>query len=258
MAILVGDMQSVGTAGWFINTAVVGTSPTEPELSVVNDGTGTSVTAAVVSDAGVTNTLYYRTLADSAWTEGADRIGSGDIAQAGLTNGTWYDFVVVSDDAGILSLPSACVGVYVSDGASIIERVSDAVTAALNAESFSLAFTAVRVLVPVLKLKDTDTLHVLVAPRARTITRLTRGSDWSDVEIDVGILQRPSDITNANTNPLLALVEEMQEFLTNRDMDIGAWRTTLNDPIHIPEHLQNLTQFTSVIRITYGVGQTPI
>ena len=257
MAIVAGDMQSVGTAGWFI-TSVAAAPPTAPELSVVNDGTGTSVTATVTSDAGVTNTLYYRNLGDTEWTAGNTRIGSGTIAQGSLTNGTWYDFIVVSDDAGTLSLPSACIGVYVSDGASIIERVSDAVTAALNAESFSLAFTAERVLVPVLKLKDTDTLHVLVAPRARPISRFTRGSDWSDVEIDVGILQRPSDITNTNTNPLLALVEEIANFLTNRDMDIGTWRITLNDPIDVPDHLQNLRQFTSVVRITYGVRQTPI
>ena len=55
-------------------------APTEPTLTVSNDGDGDAVTATVDGYPGATNTLYYRTLDDSTWTEGESRTGDGDIA----------------------------------------------------------------------------------------------------------------------------------------------------------------------------------
>jgi len=83
-----------------------------PTLAITNDGTGTSVTAAVTGGVGATHTLYYATPDDSEWTAGESRVGDGDIAQGGLTADTWHTFVVVSDDTAV---PSLAHGAYVHD-----------------------------------------------------------------------------------------------------------------------------------------------
>lgn len=79
--------------------------PAPPSLSVVNDGTGTSVTAVVAGDPGATHQLLYWLRTGSAWTAGATRVGDGTIVQTGLTPGALYFFVAVSDN-GESSLPS--------------------------------------------------------------------------------------------------------------------------------------------------------
>jgi len=103
-------MRSIGGA------AASGSMPAAPTLEVVNDGTGSSVTAAVTGDASVTNTLYYQLDDDTEWTEGESRSGDGDILQTGLTVNTWYSFIVISDDSGVISLPSKCYRIYVMVG----------------------------------------------------------------------------------------------------------------------------------------------
>jgi len=95
-----------------------GSAPSEPTLSVVNDGDGDAVTATVDGDAGATNTLYYRKVDDTGWTTGEARSGDGDIAQTGLDNNTWYQFVVVSSSGGYNSVPSEVVACYVTDSSS--------------------------------------------------------------------------------------------------------------------------------------------
>jgi len=111
MAVGLGNMQSVATGGWWLTES---STPSEPGLTLVNNDDGESVTATVDGDAGVTNTLYYRKSGDAAWTAGESRTGDGDITQSDLTSGTLYTFVVVSDSAGIRSLPSASVAVVVT------------------------------------------------------------------------------------------------------------------------------------------------
>lgn len=95
-------------------TAVDGASA----LSVANDGDGDAVTATVTGTAGVTYQLLYRKSAASSWTEGESRVGSGEIAQTGLDNDTWYRFCIVGVSGDVYSLPSDVVGLYVTDGST--------------------------------------------------------------------------------------------------------------------------------------------
>lgn len=111
MAIGVGEMQSIGTGGWFITSG--GAAPGEPTLSVVLAGSG-AVTATVAGDASVTNTLYYRKSGDTSWTEGNNRSGDGDISASGLDADTNYTFTVVSSDGSFYSLPSAALTMLVT------------------------------------------------------------------------------------------------------------------------------------------------
>jgi len=120
MAIAVGNMQSVGVAGWWRDTDV-GSAPGAPSLSVANDGDGDAVTATVDGDAGATHQLYYMLFGDTSWTTGESRSGDGAISQAGLTANRIYSFIVVSISGGLNSLPSTVIRVYVSADTADLE-----------------------------------------------------------------------------------------------------------------------------------------
>lgn len=87
-----------------------------PTLTMANDGTGTSATATLAGDAGATHRLFYRKLPAAAWTTGLTRVGNGTIVQTGLTAGR-YEFIAVSDSAGVYTLPSsaAMLSVFATD-----------------------------------------------------------------------------------------------------------------------------------------------
>jgi hypothetical protein len=108
-------------------------APAEPTLSIVNDGTGTSATATVAGDAGVTHRLYYRkATGQAAWTAGLTRTGNGTIQQTGLVSGTRYGFLVVSSNVDGNSLPSRCVFLEVCGATAVRELAALEVKALLD------------------------------------------------------------------------------------------------------------------------------
>ena len=92
--------------------------PSEPTLSVANDGDGAAVTATVSGTASATHVLLYRTGEDASWTEGESRVGDGDIAQSGLSAGA-YHFVVQSNNVDGYSVPSNLIALEVKDTTSL-------------------------------------------------------------------------------------------------------------------------------------------
>ncbi len=81
-----------------------GAAPGTPTLTL--SVSGTTVTATIDGDAGVTNYLVYKVASDSAWTAGGDRVGDGDLVVAGLSTGVRYSFVAFSLNGTIYSPPS--------------------------------------------------------------------------------------------------------------------------------------------------------
>ena len=97
-------------------------TPATPTISVVNDGTGTSVTATIASDSSVLNQLFYKAQADALWTAGEVKTGPGDLQQLGLAPLTLYQIQVVSAHSvtGRFSLPSNLCEVMVLAGAATL------------------------------------------------------------------------------------------------------------------------------------------
>ena len=64
--------------------------PAAPVITnAVDDGNGSSITVSLTGTG--TLGLYYRQKLASSFTTGLTRVGSGDITQTGLTQGTWYE-----------------------------------------------------------------------------------------------------------------------------------------------------------------------
>jgi hypothetical protein len=136
--------------------------------------------------------------------------------------------------------------------ASIV-ALADAVTAELNAHSFSQAFTAARHYDPTFELSTMGTLHVSVVPRAMTSTTLDRNRDSFDNEIDVAVQQK-TEPTLTNLDGLMLLVEELADHFRGHPLaSLPAARCVeaKNEPIYAGQHLQELRQFTSVLTLTF-------
>ncbi len=112
-------------------------APNTPTIAIVNDGTGTSATATIGSDAGVINQLYYKQQTDLLWTAGETLTGPGTLQQTGLNPNTLYIFQVVSADptSGAFSLPSNLAVIMVLANATTLikEAIGIQIAALLQA-----------------------------------------------------------------------------------------------------------------------------
>jgi len=135
----------------------------------------------------------------------------------------------------------------------VIADIAQAVADALNAGNFSQEFTAERVALPQFRLRDMGALHVTVVPREVESEALSRAQDRYEVRVDVAIQKKVSSLDKTELDPLLALVQEVADYLNRRSMAGAAWLKTENKPVYSPEHLRELRQFTSVLTLTYRV-----
>jgi restriction endonuclease Mrr len=133
--------------------------------------------------------------------------------------------------------------------ATVIE-LADAVVTELNAETFSQAFTAQRFYTVLFELKDMQTLHVSVVPRAISTTALNRSQDTYEYQIDIAIQKRDNG-TLAASDALMQLVEEIADHMNNRTLADCRCVGVSNAPIYSPDHLQEFRQFTSVLTLTF-------
>ena len=134
-----------------------------------------------------------------------------------------------------------------------ITDIADNLTTALNAESFSMAFTAQRAYRPAFELKDLATLRVTVVPKALELTDATRGLIQNDIQIDVGVQKKLDAVAteSAQADALMGLVEEMADFIQSSGTFGGAQVISVaNDPIYAPEHFDEVRVFTSVLTVT--------
>ncbi len=102
-------MAKIGDVG--LGFGAGGVAPSVPTLSV--SVSGTTATATIDGDAGVTNWLYYKVSTATEWSTDS-RSGDGNIAVSSLTAGVRYTFIAISQSAaGVYSLPSIPVNVTV-------------------------------------------------------------------------------------------------------------------------------------------------
>ena len=140
---------------------------------------------------------------------------------------------------------------------SVITDIAEAVKDELNGHDFSMEFGAAREFLPVFDLQEMQTLHVTVVPAGLTIQKLDRSRTQSNVQVDIGIQKKLSTADNDEIDAMMALVEEIVDFLRFRKLagcPEALWVSTENNPIFVREHLSEMRQFTSVLTLTYRVA----
>jgi len=132
--------------------------------------------------------------------------------------------------------------------------IPQAVTAELNAGSFSLPFSAVRAYVPEASLEEMAGVHVTVVPSGMVKTPLNRSSLVAEVQVDIGVQKKLSTVDNAESDALLALVEEIADYFEQRHLVSipgAVWVKTEHKPLYAAEHMDEYRQFTSVVTLTF-------
>lgn len=139
--------------------------------------------------------------------------------------------------------------------AAYILTAADAIVTALNAGTFTETFTATRRYLPIDDLKDFDGMAVYVVPRESDDVPATRhAAAMREHRIDVAVQQRVEDPSDTVTlDALLSFVEELADFLRTYGKlteDPPAMIASVhNEPVFVPQHLQEWHLFTSVLTV---------
>lgn len=146
--------------------------------------------------------------------------------------------------------------------AKIIE-IADALVWELNAATFSRKFTAERCYQPTFDLPDLQTLKVTVVPKGISpmAGEGSRGAMQHDYQVHVAVqkkLATTGDEQKAELDALMLFVEEIAKHLERNRLgacEDAKWVTQELDPVFLPEHLEELRQFTSVLTLTYRAAR---
>jgi hypothetical protein len=96
--------------------------------------------------------------------------------------------------------------------AAILLQVADAVVSELNSQVWSQTFTAVRQNVPRIARESATNLSVIVTPTSRETAQFSRSAVSGLHKISVGIQKGLTGDTNAETDALVTLGEELAEY----------------------------------------------
>ena len=139
---------------------------------------------------------------------------------------------------------------------AVITDIADAIVAELNAATLSQPVTAVRHYLPQFDLKEMQTLHVTVVPKAVVLASSDRSRGQGDYSIDVAVQKKFETEANVELDPLTNLAEEIADHFRGKRLPSypnAAWIKTEQNVLYAPEHIDELRQFTSVLTFTYRV-----
>ena len=137
---------------------------------------------------------------------------------------------------------------------SIVTKIAEAVVSELAEHEFSQQFEPKMLVLPDFKPVDLEILRVSVVPRTLEIERQTRGSMKYIVTIDIGIQKRIVGTSEETVTTMGTLVDEISEFLQTVDLSqfpAAQLVNIVNDPLYVPEHLQQKQSFTSILVVKY-------
>jgi len=140
---------------------------------------------------------------------------------------------------------------------STLVAIADAVTASLNAGSFSQPLTAERLYQPSFELADLAELKVSVVPKGVTIATASRDGSFFDCAVDVGIQKKIGpDEGDAEIDALVDLAEEIADHLRMKRLEgfpQAVWISVEHEPVVAAEHLEQQRALTSILTVTYRV-----
>jgi len=137
---------------------------------------------------------------------------------------------------------------------SLATQIAQAVVVELAGHEFSQEFEPKMLVLPDFKPVELEILRVSVAPRTLEIERQTRSSTKYIVIIDIGIQKRIAGTPENAVATMGTLVDEIAEFLQTTDLSqfpAAQLVNIVNEPLYVPEHLQQKQSFTSILSLKY-------
>lgn len=141
---------------------------------------------------------------------------------------------------------------------AVVVEIAAAVAAAIEAATLSQPVTVERAYVPVHERTDLADLTISVVPVSITTTLLDRTPrHMHDYAIDVGIQQAAANELTT-IDPLMLVAEEIMDLF--RGLPLAGYTAAKctdaqNQPIFVPEHLDEMTVFTSVVRLVFSLAR---
>jgi hypothetical protein len=139
---------------------------------------------------------------------------------------------------------------------SVIVGIADAVTEALNGATLSQPVTAQRSYLPRFELPEMAQLKVTVVPSAVEITTAGRNRATERYRIDIGVQKKLASEDVAEVDALSGLAQEIADHFRFKRLagyPSAVWVRTEHEPLYDPAHMEQMRQFTAVIRLTYQV-----
>jgi len=140
---------------------------------------------------------------------------------------------------------------------SIIIDIAEEVAAEINAQAWSVpTLVAWRYYRPLFDLKKMSDLHVTVVPRGWTSETLDRARSQEDHQVDVAVQQKFARSEIVDLDPLMSLVQEIADYFLRRRLahyEDAVCIKVENSPAYIPQHIEEMRQFTSVLTLTFRV-----
>jgi len=132
--------------------------------------------------------------------------------------------------------------------------LTNAMVAAINGGTFSESFTAAKNYLPTYAIAeaDLDDTNVVLTPRASTSDPNSRSTTERTYTVDVAVVSRADG--DSETEALLGLVDEIDDFLTNLNLGDFEWLRNETESIYVEDQLKNNKVFISVISATYYFG----
>lgn len=141
---------------------------------------------------------------------------------------------------------------------AVIVEIAEAVVAAIEAATLSQPATVERAYVPVHERTDLADLTISVVPTAINTTLLDRTPrHMHEYTIDVGIQQAAANELTT-LDPLMLVAQEIMDLF--RGLPLTGYTAAKctdaqNQPIFVPEHLDEMTVFTSVVRLVFSLAR---
>ena len=139
---------------------------------------------------------------------------------------------------------------------SIVTQIAKAIVTELknNVSNFSISFEPEMLVLPSFEPAELQMLRVSVVPRSFEMERISRSSSKYTVGIDIGIQRRIEGTPEETVSKIGGLVDEISQFLKESSLSefpAAQWYGVTNDPVYVPEHLQQKRTFTSVLNVRY-------
>lgn len=141
---------------------------------------------------------------------------------------------------------------------SVLIQVAAAVKTELDGGSFALAPAIERLYLPQATPADVAGLTVMVRPAGREVRRLDRSRFERDYFVEVAIQKQVAARTNAVIDPLVAVAEEIADYLLDRPLAGYPAAKFIEQEVLTPvsdEHLASANVVTAIVRITYREGR---
>ena len=138
----------------------------------------------------------------------------------------------------------------------ILTDIAQAVTDALGTLAYGEPVIIERSYLPRFELADMSQLRITVVPAAIEVASASRAQAVERYRIDIGVQKKLTADDLQAIDTLIQITQQIADLFRFRrlpSLASAVWVKTEHEPLYDPQHMEELRQFTAVIRLTFQV-----